>query len=226
MEKKFKLSDKPTLAKIIYAAVIAILCITAIVVGIVSAASRSGSNQGATNLPTDNQPSGNTPTVDDLPSGDEVTEEKKELSFVSPIVGTVTKEHSTEVPVFWPTLGEWRVHTGIDISAEEGANVYASEAGTVSGIYSDPMHGYTVEITHEGNIVTRYSNLKADTDVSLKVGDKVGSGDVIGQVGDTTLAEMSDEAHLHFEILVGGVKVNPLDRLSEASKKASLGIGD
>lgn len=224
MEKKIKSSDKPMVAKLVYAAVIAILCITAIVVGIVSAASKSKGGTDITDPPSQNQPEDNNPPVENPPVENPPEDEKKELTFVSPLVGTVTKEHSMEMPVFWPTLGEWKVHTGIDISAEEGASVYASGAGTVTGIYSDPMFGYTVEITHEGDIVTRYSNLKKDDAATLKVGDEVKSGDVIGTVGDTTLAEMSDEPHLHFEILVGGVKVNPLDRISEESKKASLGI--
>lgn len=224
MEKKFKPSDKSKLVKIVYAAVIAILCISAIVVGIVSAASKP--NDTPLNDPAiDTEPDDNNGQEDNNPSQNPPKEEK-EPTFVSPIVGTVTKEHSLEVPVFWPTLNEWKVHTGIDISAEEGAKVYASEAGIVTGIYSDPMLGFTVEITHAGNIVTRYSNLNSDGSGSLKVGDEVKSGDIIGTVGDTTLSEMADEPHLHFEVLVGGKRVDPLLYICEESKKASLGIAD
>ena len=127
------------------------------------------------------------------------------------------------MPVFSVTLGEWRVHTGIDISCEEGAGVFASEAGVVSGIYSDPMLGYTVEITHKDDIKTRYSNLSSDLG-ELKVGDTVALGDKIGVVGDSSISELADEPHLHFEVLLKDVKVNPLDYISKESKKASLGI--
>ena len=133
------------------------------------------------------------------------------------------KNHSLSAPVFSTTLGEWRVHAGIDISAEEGASVYASEAGVVSGIYSDPMLGYTVELTHEGGIITRYSNL-ANGSSGMKVGDSVASGDVIGTVGDSSTSELAEEPHLHFEMMVDGKKVHPLDYITEESKKASLGI--
>lgn len=222
MEKKIDFSDKSVTSKIVYAVVIAILCITAIVVGIVSAASRSKDNTDVENPPisdgTTNEGNGeNTPPPDDTPK------EEAKLSFIAPTAGTVVKEHSLELPVFSVTLGEWRVHTGIDISCDEGASVYASEAGVVSGIYSDPMLGYTVEITHSGDIKTRYSNLSSDA-LELKVGDKVALGDKIGVVGDTSLSELAEEPHLHFEVLLKDVKVNPMDYINEESKKASLGI--
>lgn len=216
MEKKIDFSDKSTRAKIVYAAVIAILCVTAIVVGIVSAASKS-------KAPTEE----NAPVTDgnneQTPPENETPAPEPKLSFIAPTAGTVVKEHSLEMPVFSITLGEWRVHTGIDISCDEGAGVFASEAGIVSGIYSDPMLGYTVEITHRDNIKTRYSNLSSDLG-ELKVGDTVALGDKIGVVGDTSISELAEEPHLHFEVLLKDVKVNPMDYINEESKKSSLGI--
>ena len=228
MEKKFRISDQPRRVKIIYAAVIGVLCVTAVVIGIVSAASRRND--------TPDDPIANQPPVDEG-KGDESGEnespddggedEKKpeKLSFVSPVVGEVTKHHSIDTPVFSNTLNEWRVHTGIDISADEGSEVYASADGVVSKVYNDPFLGRTVEITHEGGIVSVYANLAADN-IAVKEGDEVKSGATIGQIGDTSLSELADEAHLHFGIKVNGVSVNPLDYISESSKQASLGITD
>lgn len=222
MEKKFKFSDKPIMAKIVYATVIGILCISAIIIGIVAAASK------APTLPEDDNtetPGAETPgdNTDNTNPPSEKPEEKP-LAFISPLVGTVVKEHDLSTPVFSDTLGAWRVHAGIDISAEDGANVYAAEDGEISAIYADPMLGFTVEISHKDGIKTRYSNLKVGS-CGMSVGDAVTSGDIIGTVGDTSTSELADEPHLHFEMLVGGKKVNPLDHLTEASKKASLGIG-
>lgn len=222
MEKRIKFSDKSVTSKIVYAVVIAILCITAIVVGIVSAASRSKDNSQLDNPPVSD---GNNTGDNTEPPKEETPAPEAKLSFIAPTAGTVVKEHSLEIPVFSVTLGEWRVHTGIDISCEEGAGVFASEAGVVSGIYSDPMLGYTVEITHKGDIKTRYSNLSSDIG-ELKVGDEVALGDKIGVVGDTSLSELAEEPHLHFEVLLKDVKVNPMDYINEESKKASLGIGN
>lgn len=219
MEKKIKFT-KPTLAKLIYAAVIAILCITAIVVGIVSAASKT--QKPSEDLPPVSDENEQTPAPDSGESDE--GEEEKPLSFISPLVGTVVKEHSLEIPVFSTTLGEWRVHTGIDISAEQGASVYASEDGVVSGVYNDPMLGCTVEIQHRGDVKTRYSNLSAESIEGIKVGKQIKCGDKIGSVGDTSISELADEAHLHFEVLLKGVKVNPMDYICEESKKTSLGM--
>ena len=220
MEKKIDFSDKSVTAKIIYGAVIAILCITAIVIGVVTAASRSKDNTDITPPPVNE----NTDNENKEPPATENENQKPApLCFIAPVAGTVVKEHSLELPVFSITLGEWRVHTGIDISCEEGSGVFASEAGVVSGIYSDPMLGYTVEITHRDDIKTRYSNLSSDIG-ELKVGDSVASGDRIGTVGDTSVSELAEEPHLHFEVLLKDAKVNPLDYISEESKKSSLGL--
>lgn len=226
MDKKIKFSEQPTKVKIIYGAVIAILCITAIVVGIVSVASRkdNGPDDGETPPATDgtgenegeNGENGNTGTGEDQP---------EQLSFVSPAVGVISKNHSTDTPVFSNTLNEWRIHTGIDISANEGADVYAVADGTVTKVFNDHFHGKTVEITHSGGIVSVYSNL-SNEGVTVKEGDTVSSGAKIGVVGDTSLTELADEPHLHFEVKIDGVSVNPLDYISEDSKKASLGIDE
>lgn len=222
MEKKFKFSDKPMTVKIIYASAVAILCITAIIIGIVAAASKP------VDTPDDNPPVVEKPddgkTDGDGTGNQTPTPEPKPLAFVSPLVGTVSCGHDLTTPVFSNTLGAWRVHAGLDISADEGASVYASERGIVSAIYSDPMLGYTVELTHEGGIKTRYSNLANTAESTIKVGDEVASGDVIGTVGDTSTSELAEEPHLHFEVLVDGKKVDPLDYITKESKKASLGI--
>ena len=146
MEKKFKFSDKTTVGKIVYTAVVAILCVSAVVIGIVAAANKR------TEMPEDTEP----PVSDEGNTEGGTEEEKKPDSTVwySPVVGEVVKAHSLDTPVFSDTLQEWRVHTGIDISADEGSKVYASAKGVVSKVYSDPFLGRTVEITHEGGIVS------------------------------------------------------------------------
>ena len=215
MERKIKFADQPTKVKIIYTVAVAILCITAIVVGIVSVASKKDENP-----PLDENP----PITENEGEGEkEDNKEPKPTVYVSPTVGTVAKGHSMDTPVFSNTLGEWRIHTGIDISADEGTEVRAVAAGTVSKIYNHPLHGKTIEITHADEVVSVYSNLSVES-IAVKEGDAVSSGAKIGVVGDTSLTELADEPHLHFEIKLKGASVNPLDYISEESKKASLGI--
>ena len=228
MEKKFKFSDSSAVSKIVYLTVVAILCVSAIVVGVVAANSRKKTdvekppvtdNTDGENNNADNGGDGNTDTDGD--TGTPAPEAKP--TFVSPVVGTVIKSHSTTVPVFSNTLDEWRIHTGLDISTEENAEVYASSAGEVTSIFTDPMLGKTVEITHSENHKSYYSNLSADG-IKVAVGDKVNEGTLIATVGDTSVSEIADEPHLHFELKVNGASVNPLDYFTDDSKKASLGI--
>ena len=229
MNTKFRFSDQPRRIKIIYAAVISVLCVTAVIIGIVSAAQRKNDtpiDDPVGNLPNVNEGEGNSGNQAQTPGEDTGSENngtEQKLTFVSPVVGEVTKHHSIDTPVFSNTLNEWRVHTGIDISADEGAEVFCSADGVVTKIYSDPLLGKTVEVTHEGGIVSTYSNL-ATASISVSEGDEVKSGALLGKVGDTSLSELADEAHLHFGIKVNGVSVNPLDYISEDSKQASLGI--
>ena len=220
MEKKFKISDKTTVAKIVYAAVVALLCVSAIVVGIIAAASKKepipdeGAVNGGNDAPSD---------ITEIPDNQPTEDEEKPTVFISPVVGDVVKFHSLDTPVFSDTLGEWRVHTGIDILTPEGAAVYSSSDGTVTKVFDDVRLGRTVEITHANGIVSCYSNLAKDG-TTPTVGSTILSGERIGTVGDSALSELADEAHLHFEIKIGGKPVNPLDYISEESKSASLGI--
>ena len=226
MEKKFKFSDNPTVAKAIYGAVIALLCITAIIVGIIAANNRKKDNPGNTDKPPVSDGTGD--NGDETPGGDnnggDNQEKPNAVTFISPVAGTVMKNHSTTVPVYSETLEEWRIHTGIDISTEEGADVFAAASGEVTKVYSHPLLGKSVEITHDGGVKTVYSNLSAEN--LPAVGAKVLSGEKIGNVGDSAVSEIADEAHLHFEVLVNDASVNPLDYITEESKKTSLGITD
>lgn len=232
MEKKFKFSDKTAVSKIVYLTVIAILCVSAIVIGIVAANNRkkadvelppeednTNTDNGGENTDTGNNGDTNTDA-----SGDNgAVKPNPELTFVSPTTGTVIKSHSTTVPVFSTTLDEWRIHTGLDISTAEGAEVVAVCGGEVTAVYSDAMLGKTVEITHSDTHKSYYSNL-SNEGLGVAVGDKVETGAVIGCVGDTSVSELADEPHLHFELKVNGASVNPLDYFSEESKESALGI--
>ena len=225
MEKKFKFSDRSAVSKIVYLTVIAILCISAIVIGIVAANSRKKTDDippvtdGTENGGTDNGGA----NTDEPGNTDNTEKPEVKVSFVSPAVGTVIKSHSTTVPVFSETLEEWRIHTGLDISVADNGEIYASCGGEVTGVYKDPMLGTTVEVTHSANHKSYYSNLDPDT-ITVKVGDVVEQGDVIACVGDSAISEIADEPHVHFELKINGSSVNPLDYITEDSKEASLGI--
>lgn len=222
MEKKFKFSDNPTVAKAVYGAIIALLCITAVVIGIIAANNRKKSNTPDPNPPITEE------TPDDTAGENEGNnnegEKNEKTTYIAPATGKVGKVHSTSVPVYSETLEAWKIHTGIDIMTEADAPVFAVAAGEVTAVYSDAMLGNTVEITHADGMVSRYSNLGTST--LPVVGTVVESGAKIGTVGDSAISEIADEAHLHFEMFSEKTSVDPLEYISEEAKKASLGIDE
>ena len=217
MEKIFSFSDQPMKTKIIYGAVIAILCFSAVIVGLV-AANRKPQTPAEDQTPpvTDGQ----TPAPDEKPDTEKPKEEA--LTFAMPTSGEVMTAHSLSIPVYSETLGEWRIHTGVDIATEAAAPVYAAARGTVSRIYKDAMLGTTVEITHEGGIVTQYANLNAVLAEGIGEGTEVSQGAILGVVGDTALSELGAEAHLHFGMKVNGTAVNPMDYIEEKSDSTGI----
>ena len=106
-------------------------------------------------------------------------------------------------------MDQYKNHCGMDIEAPEDTQVMAAAAGTVTAVYDDDRYGTSVEITHPKDIVTIYSNLS--TAEMVEVGDTVTSGQIIGGVGSTGLFESLEPAHLHFEMLKGGVYVDPAE---------------
>ena len=129
---------------------------------------------------------------------------------------TVIKEYSDTELMYNATLKRWEAHKAIDLGAEAGANVVAVADGKVTQVYTNYLEGTVIVIEHSNNMKSLYSSL--DSDVKVKVGDTVKSGDVIGQVGTSANGEHTDGAHLHFEFYRDGVKVNPNDYIAFAEK--------
>lgn len=110
---------------------------------------------------------------------------------------------------FISSLGQ---HTGVDINASQGGSVRAAAAGTIRVVYDGGNSGSCsyIEIDHGNGLVTIYAHL---SQISVKVGEKVYSGELIGksggQPGTSGAGSYSTGAHLHFEVQLNGVPVNP-----------------
>ncbi|MBR3383563.1 MAG: M23 family metallopeptidase [Clostridia bacterium] len=124
----------------------------------------------------------------------------------SPVDGRLMKPYSMDALIYSKTLRQWMTHSGVDIAAPKGTEVRAVEAGLVERIWDDDLMGTSVLIDH-GTFKALYQGLKKEVPVS--VGDPVESRTVIGCIGDTAITEISDESHLHFEILQDGSPVDP-----------------
>lgn len=114
----------------------------------------------------------------------------------------------------WPTVDHGisgytydpGVHPGVDIAGAEGNSVYATDSGVVvyAG-WSDYGYGNLIVIDHGTGWQSAYAHLSA---VAVTCGQSVYQGGYIGAMGTTG---NSSGPHLHFELIINGAKVNPLD---------------
>ena len=107
-----------------------------------------------------------------------------------------------------PTKGASTNHGGIDWATPTGTAVAASSGGTVVKAGWGSGYGYVVYINHPDGKQTRYGHLSK---VLVKVGQTVKQGEKIALSGNTG---RSTGPHIHFEIRVGGVAVNPMNYLN------------
>jgi murein DD-endopeptidase MepM/ murein hydrolase activator NlpD len=127
------------------------------------------------------------------------------------------------IPTMWPIAG-WLssgygrrtdpfdggadFHPGLDIAADRGTPIFATADGTVSSAGYNGNYGNSVLVDHGFGISTRFGHLSR---LSVRAGQAVHRGDVIGYVGATGRAT---SPHLHYEILLNGHPFNPLRLLA------------
>ena len=125
-----------------------------------------------------------------------------------------------------PVLGGMRKHSGIDLAAPTGTPVYATADGVVSRADWYSSYGLYISLEHGASLQTRYAHLSR---LAVATGDVVKKGDLIGYVGSTG---RSTGPHLHYEVRVDGLAVNPIpymmadERRFAAVKSSELtGVG-
>jgi murein DD-endopeptidase MepM/ murein hydrolase activator NlpD len=122
-----------------------------------------------------------------------------------------------------------RAHRGVDIMAEEGRDVYAVRAGTLTGSFdNEGTAGWGWTLLGDDGVRYRYMHLDA-LEPGLSVGSTVAKGAVLGGVGSTG-NDTASNVHLHFEVIVDGRWVDPFPLLDypagirwSSTSKACLG---
>ena len=240
MQKKnlfVKLKEDKSARAIALTVTVMLMVLTAIIITTV-VANRAAKNQGGLPLPDDSTQAGvNDPTPDETPdktpdekpneTPDTPDEGNKDAAalperFLLPVSGVLQKNHDATVQVFSPTMGDYRVHLGIDIGTVAGAAVSTMADGVIAQVWEDVSMGQCVAVKHGGECYTIYKNLSAELPEGTVVGAAVKAGDVIGHVGESAMVEVAEEPHLHLEMTVNGLQVDPTDYLDEDAK-ATLG---
>lgn len=102
-----------------------------------------------------------------------------------------------------PISGKMAMHEGLDFVAEPGTPIYAAAAGIVAQAEMTPDYGNIVKLDHGAGLETRYAHASR---LLVKVGERVDRGQPIAEVGNSG---RSTGAHLHFEVRLNGVALDP-----------------
>jgi hypothetical protein len=141
-----------------------------------------------------------------------------EAERLTAVFGTLSAEPMWRDAFIWPHVGEVTsafgmrrtyngslssYHAGLDLSGNTGAPILAAAKGQV--VLAGPLqvHGNSVILDHGLGVLSAYYHL---SDVLVAAGQVVEQGEVLGRLGNTGL---STGAHLHWEIRVGGIPVEP-----------------
>lgn len=137
---------------------------------------------------------------------------KQPLKTMSPTAGSQITGYSMEALSYNQTTRDWRVHNGVDLAAESGAEVYAPADGQVTAAYEDEALGWMVVIRHSGGYVTTCASLAEAP--AVEQGDKVTLGQVIGTAGATAITESALGSHVHFAVTLDGNPIDPAEFLA------------
>ena len=143
---------------------------------------------------------------------------------------TLFSETRPHVDFIWPVTGrissifglrrffneqERRPHGGLDIVADEGTPIKAAADGTIIDSGDFFFSGNMIYIDHGQGIISLYAHLSA---ISVKPGDYVKQGDVIGNVGQTGRVT---GPHLHFAIMTNRTAIDPVFMLPKDGNPVS-----
>ena len=246
MWEKFKNSKLATKMKdakssrVVYVTTVTLLLAVAVLITATAIANRVKKQNGQNELPPAGEQEGNNPedegssgNNDTTPPADEgntstspkdegnnstQTSSVPELSL--PVSGTIYKGHDTSVQVFSPTTGDYRIHLGVDMVTSEDAPVLAAADGVVARIWDDALMGKCLAISHSGDCYTIYKNLDTTLPDGIVEGASVTTGQQIGTVGETATLELAEEPHLHMEMTVKGLSVDPREYFSQQALAA------
>ncbi len=113
-----------------------------------------------------------------------------------------------------PVTGGADFHPGLDIAGDRGQPVYSTAAGRVTHVGYQGAYGNLIVVDHGFGLETKYGHLSR---FSVKKGQQVKRGDVLGLIGSTGRTTGS---HLHYEVHANGRLLNPLQLLTQQKPRA------
>lgn len=108
---------------------------------------------------------------------------------------------------FGPRWG--RFHSGVDFALAQGSDIYAADDGTVYYAGYSGGYGNLIKVDHGNGMQTYYAHCSS---IEASPGQQVNAGQLIARVGSTG---NSTGPHLHFEVIINGTRVDPIDFLDQ-----------
>ena len=134
--------------------------------------------------------------------------EAKDVGNILPVEGEIDVPFSNGELVKSVTLGVWKTHDGADILCDVGTDVKSMSDGVVKEIKDDPLWGVCVAVEQNNGLEVHYCGLAKE--LSVKAGQELKQGEIIGKTGETNQCEMLQKPHLHIGVKDGEKWVDPL----------------
>ncbi len=136
----------------------------------------------------------------ETPSGAPANYTGGKLTWPAPGYYTITSEYGYR---HHPTLGVYKLHTGMDIGVPSGSKIVAAASGKVIKAQYNVAYGYYIVIDHGSGLSTLYAH---NSKLLVSAGQSVSAGQHIANSGNTGY---STGPHCHFEVMVNGSTTNP-----------------
>lgn len=133
----------------------------------------------------------------------------EEDSLALPVIGDVLLDYSMDKAVYHATMQQYHYNPALVVAASEGQTITAAADGIVSDVYYDSQTGNTIRFDLGNGYMLTYGQL---SDISLKAGDHVVAGDVVGKVAKPTIYYTQEGTNVYYKLTKDGVPIDPLKR--------------
>lgn len=130
-----------------------------------------------------------------------------------PVAGNIVMDYSMDALIYDPTLDQYRTNDSVSISAMLDTPVEAASGGTVKTIGKSREEGWYVVVDHNNGWTTTYGQLGEN--LTVREGDRVNSGDIIGFVAEPSVFGSALGSHVDFKVTLNDCAVDPKTAVGE-----------
>lgn len=157
------------------------------------------------------------PLTDESPAEEANRPVEAKIGNIMPVDGEISNPFSNGELVKSETLGVWKTHDGCDILCPLGTDVKSMSHGVVTEITDDPLWGVCIAVEQSNGLWVQYCGLAKE--LTVKAGQEIKQGEIIGKTSDTCQIEISQEPHLHLGVKQGDKWVDPMLMIEDGEQE-------